>query len=73
MKHPTDHTLWKLTRGQRLPYAAAVVALWVAIVLAFGVPLVTMVALDALDPDAEAAGHPWLQPLAEGLAWPGSP
>lgn len=67
MPHGKDRTLWELTRGGRLRFASAILCMWLAIGFTFCVPLVSMVALDALAGDADAA-PPALAALSEGWA-----
>ena len=71
--HPGGGLLWKLTAGERMRYAAAIVAMGVGTVFLLLVPYVLKSALDALtsadasltaDARAGGAGHRRFQRLA---------
>ena len=68
--HPKERTtLWDLTRGQRLRYAAAIAAMAVGILCLFGVPLASQAAIDGI----RAEGEPgWLAAAARRVGAPGS-
>ncbi len=59
-------TLWALTEGVRLRYAAAIGALWIGIVLSFGAPLCVMLVLDSLGAERPVSA-PWLASLTHRL------
>ena len=48
MKSAKHRTLWELTRGSRLRYSAAILALGLSNVFFFGVPLISKTAIDAI-------------------------
>jgi len=63
--------LWRYSTGFRLIYAAGILAMAIAYVFMYGVPLVAKFAIDAiLDPDA-ARLPMWLAPWIEPLLSPG--
>lgn len=64
--HERKQTLWSLTQGQRLRYTAAIAAMGIGILFAFGVPLVFRSVLDEVL--REGGGDAtWLHAVAEAL------
>ena len=69
LKHEAHRTLWELTRGERLRYARAIVALAGAVAAIFAVPLLVRWALDGVwQPEALLLPAP-LERLGAGLGW----
>jgi len=54
------HNLWAITRGQRLRYVGAVLAMGTANVFMFGGPLVAKYAIDVVDQQDVSQGSSWL-------------
>ena len=81
MRVGMNRTLWELTRGQRLRYGAAILAMGLSNLFLFGVPLVSRTAIDGLlgptgrgGPEAAAAGgapaYAWIGDALNALVAP---
>ena len=60
--------LWLITRGQRLRYSGAIVAMALTNVFMFGAPLVGMYAIDVVNDGDLGPGLPLLTDLTSALA-----
>ena len=72
MKADNQYTLWRITRGQRLRYAGAILAMGLTNIFIFSPVLVSGSALDVIDKQDFAYATPLLLDIAVALA-PGSP
>ncbi|MEM1437205.1 MAG: ABC transporter ATP-binding protein [Pseudomonadota bacterium] len=65
MSNLNDNTLWQVTRGQRLRYLAAVLAMAATNVFMFGAPLIGKYAIDVVVEQDFSYGAPGILPLAQ--------
>lgn len=61
--------LWQLTKGYRLTFASAILAMATGYVFLFGVPLIAKFTIDAIELGNKLSVSPWLQRLAGTISF----